>query len=59
MNVIKNSTFYIALILGIVGIIMYFVDYALAIGFYIGLIGVILLIVAWLLFILGVRTTGL
>ena len=59
MNVIKNSTFWIALILGIVGIIMYFVDYFMAIGFHVGVIGVVLLIVAWLLFVLGVKTTGL
>ena len=59
MNVIKNSTFWIALLLGIIGIILYFVDYFMPIVAYLGMIGVILLIVAWLLFILGVKTTGL
>jgi hypothetical protein len=60
MNVIKNSTFYICLILGILGIILYLVDYAaLVVIPFLGLIGVVLLIIAWFLFILGVRTTGL
>ncbi len=59
MNVIKNSTFWIALLLGIIGIVLYLVDYFMFIVPYLGLIGVILLIVAWLLFILGVKTTGL
>jgi uncharacterized membrane protein HdeD (DUF308 family) len=60
MNVIKNSTFWIALLLGIIGIILYFVDYFMpGLVMYLGVIGVVLLIVAWLLFILGVKTTGL
>lgn len=60
MNVIKNSTFWIALLLGIIGIILYFVDYFMPyIYAYLGVIGVVLLIVAWLLFIIGVKTTGL
>jgi membrane-bound ClpP family serine protease len=59
MNVIKNSTFYIALLLGLVGIILYIVEIFYPIIPYLGLIGFILLVVAWLLFILGVRTTGL
>ena len=60
MNVVKNSTFYMALILGLVGIILYLVDFsAVIIVPFLGLIGFILLLVAWLLFILAVRTTGL
>jgi len=60
MNVIKNSTFYICLILGILGIILYLVDYAALVVFVgLGLIGFVLLLIAWFLFILGVRTTGL
>ena len=59
MNVIKNSTFWIALLLGLIGIIMYLVDYFMFIFPYMGLIGFVLLLVAWLLFILGVKTTGL
>jgi len=60
MNVIKNSTFYICLILGILGIILYLVDYAALVVFAgLGLIGFVLLLIAWFLFILGVRTTGL
>ena len=58
MNVVKNSTFYIALILGLVGIIMYIAEFFMA-GLFLGLIGFILLVVAWLLFVLAVRTTGL
>ena len=59
MNVIKNSTFYIALLLGLVGIILYIVEIFYPIIPFLGLIGFILLVVAWLLFILAVRTTGL
>lgn len=59
MNVVKNSTFYIALLLGLIGIILYLVDFFMFIFPYMGLIGFILLLVAWLLFILAVRTTGL
>ncbi|MHA1964076.1 MAG: hypothetical protein ACXACG_01135 [Candidatus Thorarchaeota archaeon] len=60
MNVIKNSTFYICLILGLVGIILYFVDYfALIVFAGLGLIGFILVVIAWFLFILAVKTTGL
>ena len=60
MNVIKNSTFYVALILGLLGIVLYLVDYAALVVFAgLGLIGFVLLLIAWILFILGVRTTGL
>jgi hypothetical protein len=59
MNVIKNSTFWICLILGIVGIILYAVDYVIFVFPYMGLIGFVLLVIAWFLFVLGVRTTGL
>ena len=59
MNVIKNSTFWICLILGIVGIILYAVDYVIFVFPFMGLIGFVLLVVAWFLFVLGVRTTGL
>jgi hypothetical protein len=59
MNVIKNSTFYLALLLGIIGFILYLVDAFVFTFPYLGLIGVILLFVAWLLFVLGVKTTGL
>ena len=60
MNVIKNSTFYICLILGLLGIILYFLDYfAVLAGMFLGIIGFLLLVIAWFLFILGVRTTGL
>ena len=60
MNVIKNSTFYICLILGLLGIILYFLDYfAVLAGMFLGIIGFILVVIAWLLFILGVKTTGL
>ncbi|MFX1265718.1 MAG: hypothetical protein ACFFH0_10095 [Promethearchaeota archaeon] len=60
MNATKNSTFYVCLILGILGIILYLVDYAALVVFAgLGLIGFVLLLIAWFLFILGVRTTGL
>ena len=60
MNVIKNSTFYICLIFGLLGIILYFLDYfAVLAGMFLGIIGFILVVIAWLLFILGVKTTGL
>lgn len=59
MNVIKNSTFWICLILGIVGIILYAVDYVIFVFPYMGLIGFVLVVIAWFLFILGVKTTGL
>jgi len=60
MNVIKNSTFWIALILGLLGIVLYLVDYfALFVFAGLGLIGFVLLLIGWFLFILGVKTTGL
>ncbi|MFX0067402.1 MAG: hypothetical protein ACFFC7_35215 [Candidatus Hermodarchaeota archaeon] len=59
MNVVKNSTFYISLILGLVWVILYLVDFFMFIFPYMGLIGFILLLVAWLLFVFAVRTTGL
>ncbi len=60
MNVIKNSTFWICLILGVIGILLYLVDYfALLVFAGLGFIGFILVVIAWFLFILGVKTTGL
>jgi hypothetical protein len=46
--------------LGLLGIILYFLDYfAVVAGMFLGIIGFILVVVAWFLFILGVKTTGL
>jgi len=60
MNVIKTSTWMAALILGIIGILLYLLEYG-AYGFfaYQGLIGFVLLLIAWLLMIIAVRTKGL
>jgi len=58
MNMIKTSTWIVALILGLLGIILWLVDYA---GYFagLGLWGFILLLIGWLLMIIAVRTKGL
>jgi hypothetical protein len=46
--------------LGLIGILLYLLEYgAYAFFAYQGLIGFVLLLIAWLLMIIAVRTTGL
>ena len=60
MNVIKTSTWIAALILGLIGILLYLLDTYVATYFaYQALIGFVLLLIGWLLMIIAVRTTGL
>ena len=60
MNVIKTSTWMAALILGIIGILLYLLEYgAYSLFAYQGLIGFVLLLIGWLLMIIAVRTKGL
>ena len=60
MNIIKTSTWYAALILGLIGIILYLLEAFVASYFaYQGLIGFVLLLIGWLLMIIAVKTKGL
>jgi tellurite resistance protein TehA-like permease len=60
MNVIKTSTWIAALILGLLGILLYLLEYgSYAFFAYQGLIGFVLLLIGWLLMIIAVRTKGL